>query len=35
MRAVAEARLRVLFCRWLDGEANEIKQGKADAALRV
>jgi hypothetical protein len=35
VRVVAEARLRVLYCHWLGGEANEMEQGKADAALRV
>jgi hypothetical protein len=35
VRAVVEARLCVLCCRWLGGEANEMELGKAYAALRV
>jgi hypothetical protein len=29
------ARLRFLYYYWLGGEANEMEQGEADAALRV
>jgi hypothetical protein len=29
------ARLRVLYCYWLSGEAKEMEQEEVDAALRV